>query len=192
MSAATTASADLYDRHLRPFAAGLVLALLAALFSVGVGLAFGAAEDSLKQGLEASGQAALADVYGGDEAKMKAVTAKSWSYYKRAHLHAGAMSTAALASIFLLAFVGGPRRLAQLAAIGLGFGALGYGVFWLLAGQMAPGLGGTGAAKEALEWLALPSTGGYALGMLVTLALLVRRIAGGKAQADATPERRAA
>lgn len=174
---ATPASFEVFDRHLRPLGLGLLLALLAGLLGVGVGVAFGAAEDALKQDLDARGRAALVEKYGGDEAAMKAVTAKSWAYYKRAHLHGGAMSAGALTGIFVLAFVGGPRRLSQAAAFGLGFGALGYSVFWLLAARMAPGLGGTDAAKAALEWLALPSSGAYGLGMLLVTAFLVHRLA---------------
>ncbi len=168
---------DPFDRHFRPLGLGLVLALLAGLFGIALGVAFGAAEDSLKGGLEASGRAVLAEAYKGDDGALKAVLAKSWTYYKRAHLHAGAMGAGALTAIFVLAFAGGPRRLLQAAAIGLGFGALGYGLFWFLAGWMAPGRGGTDAAKAALEWLALPSAGAYGLGMLLTLVMLVRRLA---------------
>jgi len=172
---------DIFESHLRPLGLGLILALLAGLLNIGLGIAFGAFEPSLKDGLEESGRAALVEKYGGDEAKMKAVTSKAWVYFQRAHLHGGAMSTSALACILLLAFARGPRRVMQGAAFGLGFGALGYGIFWLLAGKMAPGLGGTGAAKDALEWLALPSTGLYALGTGVTVVFVGLRLLG-KAQ----------
>lgn len=174
---------DVFDHHLRPVGLGLALALLASLFGIALGVAFGAAEESLKAGLEASGKAALAEVYQGDDGAMKAVLAKSWAYYKRAHLHAGAMGAGALAAIFVLALAGGPRRLLQGAAFGLGAGALGYALFWLLAGVTAPGLGSTDAAKAALEWLALPSAGAYGLGMLLAFVLLVRRLLRGGATA---------
>ena len=35
-----------------------------------------------------------------------------------------------------------------------GLGSLGYGLFWLLAGALAPGMGSTGAAKEAVGLIA--------------------------------------
>ena len=56
-------------------------------------------------------------------------------------------------------------------ATALGLGALGYPIFWLLAGLRATGLGGTGAAKETLEWLALPAAGMLLLGFLAVLTL---------------------
>ena len=40
----------------------------------------------------------------------------------------------------------------------MGLGSLGYSMFWMLAGMRAPGLGSTGAAKESLEWLAVPTS----------------------------------
>lgn len=179
---------DIFDAHLRPLGLGLIFALLAGLFNIGVGVAFGAFEQKMKDGLEESGRAVLVEKYGGDEAKMKAVTAKSLVYYQRAHLHGGGTGATALACILLLAFAGGPRRLAQVTAFGLGFGALGYSVSWLIAGRLAPGLGGTGAAKDAIEWLALPSVGLYAVGTGVTILIvglrLLRRASPPAAEAD--------
>jgi len=34
-----------------------------------------------------------------------------------------------------------------------GLGSLGYGVFWLLAAMLAPGMGSTHAAKESVAWI---------------------------------------
>jgi hypothetical protein len=82
--------------RLRPLAPGLILALLTLCFGFGLGGAFGAIEDSLKEGLSSSAEAALDSVYGGDRAKMDAVVKKSWVYYKRAHLHANGLGTSAL------------------------------------------------------------------------------------------------
>ena len=55
-------------------------------------------------------------------------------------------------------------------------GALGYSVFWLLAGLRAPGLGGTGPAKESLAWLAFPSAGLLLLGVVALIVLVVRQL----------------
>jgi len=165
------------DEHfytqLRPLRHGLALALAALLFGFGLGIVFGAAEDSLKEGLAEDGRAALEERYGGDEAAMEKVTAKAWTYYKRAHLHAGGMGAAALALILFLSFLGYPRRSKSMIAIFLGAGALGYPVFWLLAATRAPGMGGTGAAKESLQWLAIPSSGLFVIGTLATAGILV-------------------
>lgn len=152
---------------------GVVLVLLTFLFGFGLGGAFGAAEDSLKGGLKKSAEKVLDSVYKGDAANMKAVISKSWTYYKRAHLHAGAMGSAALSMILLLALLAGREKLKGLIAFLFGFGGLGYSVFWLLAGCRAPALGGTDVAKESLTWLAIPSSGGFILALLLTLVVFV-------------------
>jgi multisubunit Na+/H+ antiporter MnhB subunit len=59
-------------------------------------------------------------------------------------------------------------------SIALGIGALGYSVFWLWAGFRAPGLGSTGAAKESLAWLAMPSSGIFVLATAVVALRCIR------------------
>ena len=157
--------------RLRPLSVGIVLSLFAVLLGFGLGGAFGAAEDSFKGNLKESAAAVLDTTYGGDQAKADAVVSKSWSYLKRAHLHAGAIGTAALVMVMLLAMLGPPTRTTQVVSVALGLGSILYPVFWLLAGFKAPGLGGTGAAKDALEWLAIPGAGALLLGTLGTLIL---------------------
>jgi hypothetical protein len=41
------------------------------------------------------------------------------------------------------------------------------------AGFRAPGLGSTGAAKESLKWLAMPSSGAFVLATVAVLGLLI-------------------
>jgi hypothetical protein len=150
---------------IKPFALALALSVLAIFLGFAMGGAFGAIEDTLKENLKISGESVLASAYNGDEAEMKKVVDKSWSYMKRAHMHWGAIGTAALAQILLLtALGGGALRYRQAAAYLLGLGAVGYGWFWLLAAQAAPGLGSTGAAKEAYAWLGFPSAGACLVG----------------------------
>jgi hypothetical protein len=161
-----------FYENLRPLRHGLGLALLALLFGFGMGIVFGAAEDSIKAGLEEDGRAALQSHYGGDEAAMKKVTSKAWSYMKRAHLHAGGMGAAALGLILLLSFLGHPTRGKSMIAIFIGIGALAYPVFWMLAAFAAPGMGSTGAAKESLAWLALPSSSLFVIGAVATTGIL--------------------
>lgn len=160
-----------FQEGLRTVRWGLILSMLAIAFGFGLGGAFGAAEDSLKGYLQSQGEAALESVYAQDSEKMQAVVNKSWSYFKRAHMHGGGIGTATLALSLLLAGLGGAGALRAAAAAGMGLGALGYSVFWLLAGMRAPSLGSTGAAKESLSWLAIPSAGLILLGLLLTLIL---------------------
>ena len=63
--------------------------------------------------------------------------------------------------------------------------ALGYPLFWMLSALRAPGMGGTGAAKESLQWLALPSSGLCCLGLLA-VAVITGRALFGKPHADAS------
>lgn len=153
----------------KPVAAGACLSLLAIIFGFGLGGAFGAAEDAVKKRLESSGAAVLETVYKGDAAAKDAVVKKSWQYLIRAHLHAGAIGTASLASIatmILLTPLGPP---AQASALAFGAGALLYSSFWLIAGFLAPGMGSTGAAKESLSFIAIPGAGLCLIGAFGTL-----------------------
>lgn len=158
----------------KPVAAGACLSLLAILFGFSLGGAFGAVEDAFKARLAASGNAVLETVYKGDAAAKDAVVRKSWDYLIRAHLHAGAIGTASLASIAMLILVCPLTVPAQLSAAAFGAGALVYSGFWLLAGFMAPGLGSTGAAKKALEFMAIPGAGLSMLGAAGTLFCVVK------------------
>jgi hypothetical protein len=167
---------DFARERLRPLAPGILLAIASIAFGFGLGIAFGAAEDDLKDHLHESAQVVLESVYAGDESQAKPVVKKSWTYFKRAHLHANALGTTALAVSLLLALLGPPGVLARLSSFGLGAGALFYGACWLFAGLMAPGLGSTSAAKESLAWLAIPSSGACVAGLAGALICLLRAI----------------
>jgi hypothetical protein len=95
--------------------------------------------------------------------------AKSWEYLKRAHLHGGGIGGASLAAIAILLLTTKLGRMAQYSAAAFGAGALIYAVFWLAAGFSAPGMGSTGAAKEAFEWIAVPGAGLAILGAVGTM-----------------------
>ncbi len=162
--------------HLRILAPGLFLALAAILFGFVLGGAFGAAEDSLKGHLRASADAVFDTVYESSEEKRDAVVSKSWTYTKRAHLHGGAIGSAALSSILLLALLGNPGLREKVSAIAFGAGSLIYSVFWIAAGLTAPSLGSTGEAKEALGYLAIPGAGLCLVGLLGTLLSAIVRL----------------
>lgn len=160
---------------LRAAAPGLILAVLTLLFGQGMGIVFGLNEEVIKSRLEHSAVAVRDTVYHADDAAIAAVLDKSWTYMQRAHLHAGGMGTTALALIVLVSLLGASQRVTTTIGVGLGAGGLGYSLFWMWAGFRAPGLGGTGAAKESLEWLAMPSSGAFVLATLVVLINTVVR-----------------
>ncbi len=155
---------------------GLVLSLLTILFGFGLGGVFGAAEKNVKGHLKAQGQSVLDTVYKGDTAAMEKVTKKSWVYFKRAHLHANGLGAIALVVIVLLAFMQAPSWLKAIVAACLGAGSLGYSLFWMFAALTAPGLGSTGAAKEALRLLAIPSTGLCIIGLIAVLLIVLKTL----------------
>lgn len=161
-------------QHLRISRWGLVLALLTILAGFSLGGIFGAFEDPLKANLAARADEVRDTVYAGDTAKIKSVLDKSWSYTKRAHMHGGGIGTAALGLILLLAALRRPTvRMRQAASLALGVGGLGYSMFWLVAAFRAPGMGGTGLAKEALSWMAIPSAGLLILGLVGVIGLTI-------------------
>jgi len=165
---------DFARERLRPLAPGILLAFASIAFGFGLGVAFGAAEDDLKDHLRESAQTVLESVYAGDETQAQSVVGKSWTYFKRAHLHANGLGTTALVASLLLALLGPPGVLARLSSFGLGAGALFYAAYWLFAGLMAPGLGSTSAAKESLAWLAIPSSGACVAGLAGALICAIR------------------
>jgi len=57
-----------------------------------------------------------------------------------------------------------------------GFGGLGYGLFWLFAGFLAPGMGSTGAAKDAVGLLAQASAGSFYIAALALFGALGYRV----------------
>ncbi|MDX6769618.1 MAG: hypothetical protein SF051_08810 [Elusimicrobiota bacterium] len=158
----------------RAHAAGLLLALTAVLFGFALGGAFGAAEAPIKKRLADSGDAVVATVYNGDAVAKDAVVKKSWEYLQRAHLHGGAIGTAAAVAILALLLLCPPRPVEKASAVAFGAGALLYSLFWLLAGFKAPGMGSTGAAKEALSFIAIPGAGLCLLGLLGTIVSVAK------------------
>ncbi|QDT00457.1 hypothetical protein [Adhaeretor mobilis] len=162
--------------NLRPLAPGIILALLSIAFGFLLGGAFGAAEDSIKGHLRSSADPVFETVYQSDASKRDAVLSKSWEYMKRAHLHGGAIGAAALASIVLLGLSGSTGLLERTSAAAFGAGSLLYSGFWLVAGLAAPSVGSTGAAKEALSFLAIPGAGLCLLGIGGTLLSVLRQL----------------
>ncbi len=163
-----------FPQRLRDSRYGVTLAALTILLGFSLGGVFGAFEDSLKSDLTERAKTAPAEVYAGDAVRMKAVTDKSFNYYKRSHLHGGAIGAAALGLMLLLALLRRPNAMVrQACSLALGAGGFGYSLFWMLAARAAPSLGSTDAAKESLGWLAIPSAGLLLLGLTAVLVLTV-------------------
>lgn len=168
----TSSSTQGFSSNLRAASVGLLFAILTILFGQGMGVVFGLNEDAIKDQLKSDAVAVQETIYNNDEAAMKKVTDKSWTYMKRAHLHAGGMGTTAIALVVVLCLIGASHKATFILSLLLGVGGLGYSIFWMWAGFRAPGLGSTGAAKESLELLAMPSSGGFVVATIVVFVLL--------------------
>lgn len=161
---------------LRLAAFGMALAILTLLFGQGMGIVFGLNEDIIKGRLAAATVETREAVYLNDDVAVKAVLDKSWNYMQRAHLHAGGMGTTAVALIILICLLPGSARAILPISIGLGAGGLGYSIFWMWAGFRAPALGSTGAAKESLRWLAMPSSGAFVVATISVFVLVIFKL----------------
>jgi hypothetical protein len=175
MSTTLFAPSATREQLIRAVLPGLLLATLTLLLGFGLGVVFGLNEDAITSRLAATAAAAPPAVYQGDAAKVQAVLSKSWTYLQRSHLHAGALGTTAVALTMVVVLIGVRDALARVVSIALGVGGLGYSLFWVLAGARAPALGSTGAAKESLAWLAIPSSGLVVAGTLSVAVLLILR-----------------
>jgi hypothetical protein len=163
-------------RHFHAALPGLLFAVLTLLFGFGLGTVFGLNEEIIKVRLKASATEVRESVYRGDDAAIKTVLDKSWVYMQRAHLHAGGLGATAVGLILLVSLISTSPRLTRAISLGLGLGGLGYSIYWLWAGFRAPALGGTGAAKESLKWLAIPSSGAVVIATVAVAVLLISMI----------------
>ena len=155
---------------------GVLVAIIAILYGGLMGLSFGCCEESIKRTLNANAQEVMAGKYEGDQAKANKVVKKSWVYMKRAHLHSQAMGVISIAFSFLVAWLAYPAKAQVAISLLSGFGALGYGFFWMLSGYLAPGMGSTGAAKESVGLIAQTSGGAFFVAGLMLFSILVYRM----------------
>ena len=162
--------------QLQPALPGILFAVLTLLYGFGIGIVFGLNEDLIKDHLKDSAVEVQDSVYEGDAAAMKPILSKSWAYMKRAHLHAGGLGASAIGLILLVGHLGVSAALSRAISLGLGVGGLGYSIFWMCAGFRAPALGSTGAAKESLAWLAMPSSGAVVVATFAVALLVLVRI----------------
>ncbi len=155
---------------------GVTLALIAILFGGGLGLSFGCCEDSIKDSFKSSAKAALADKYKGDASAAKKVVKKSWVYFKRAHLHSQTMGVISLVFSLIVAWLQFNPKFQIGISILSGLGSLGYGIFWLLAGILAPGMGSMGAAKESVGLIAQVSGASFFIAGVGLFALTIHKM----------------
>lgn len=136
---------------------GVGIAMLAILFGGSMGLSFGCCEDFYKKTFKDNANAVLEEKYNNDKSKADKVKKKSWIYMKRAHLHSLTMGVISIVLSLVVAGLAFPPSLQFTVSFLSGLGALGYGLFWMIAGFLAPGLGSTAIAKDTIGLLAQAS-----------------------------------
>lgn len=150
---------------------GILIAMMAILFGGVLGISFGGWEGEIKGFLKSQ-------AYSGDQEehnvlKVQKILDKSWIYIKRAHLHSQTMGVIAITFSLLAAFFKIPVSIQWTVSLLSGLGSLGYGIFWLAAGLLAPSMGGTHQAKEAVGLIAQVSGASFMVaGVLVFAGLL--------------------
>ena len=157
---------------------GVLVAMMSILFGGSMGLSFGCCEDNIKGIFKGNAEKALSGVYGGDQAKAEEVVKKSWVYMKRAHLHSQTMGVISIAFSLLVAWLSFPAHAQMGISLLSGLGSLGYGIFWLLSGFLAPGMGSTGAAKESVALIAQASGGAFFVAGVTLFGLLAYKMFG--------------
>ena len=155
---------------------GVLVAMVAILFGGSLGLSFGCCEDDIKGVLKGSAEKVLSGVYGDDQAKADKVVKKSWVYMKRAHLHSQTMGVISIAFSLLVAWLSFPAHAQMGISLLSGLGSLGYGIFWLLSGFLAPGMGSTGAAKESIALIAQASGAAFFIAGVSLFGFLTYRM----------------
>jgi len=155
---------------------GVLVAMIAILFGGVMGLSFGCCEDTIKDIFKVDAEDALSEVYQGDQAKAKKVIKKSWVYMKRAHLHSQTMGVISIVFSLLVAWLNFPVFAQLVVSLLSSLGSLGYGVFWLVAGFLAPGMGSTGAAKESVALIAQASGGAFFVAGVILFGLIAYKM----------------
>ena len=161
---------------------GVILALLSILFGGGLGLGFGCCEDFFKQSFKNNATFVLEEKYNNDQSKADKVAKKSWIYMKRAHLHSLTMGVISIVLSLVVACLAFPPKLQIGISFLSGLGAIGYGLFWLLAGFRAPSLGSTDLSKESVGLLAQISTVSFMIAAITLLGMFGYRVFAKKGQ----------
>ncbi|MBR9729147.1 hypothetical protein ACFOD0_16780 [Shewanella intestini] len=158
--------------NIKPIRIGIMLCLVTILFGYILGGAFGAANSTIKGYFHQQVYVTHAQNFTSEQDKVTAYN-KAKAYIKRAHLHSGAIGSAALVTILALGFCGVSERKKKLTSIMIGFGASGYGVFvWTLMALMTPMIGKS-AAHELVAVLAIPTGLALVVGTIVTMIFVM-------------------
>ena len=158
---------------IKPVKTGLILRLITILFGFSIGALFGAKNKEMKAYFHEQAYVVNAATFPKAE-DQELHYSKAKDYLKRAHLHAGAIGTAGLATLLLLSLLNVSDKKKKVTSLLVGVGASGYGIgVWTLMAFATPILGKHGA-HETLAWLAIPTGLSLMLGTAITLYFLIK------------------
>ena len=144
---------------------GLSLSMLLLVFGVGMGIAFGAFEDTFKDFI-AQGIAANPDLHDGKS------QSKIWRYAQRAHFHATGIGAFSLVLMLLVLFSSLRDSMKTVASTLIGLVAL-YPLAWFTMFLLSPSLGRSAAHHHIItESFTYIGTGGLLLGLFILMANL--------------------
>lgn len=151
--------------NLSPVKVGLSISLLLLIFGIGMGIAFGVAEDSFKD-FVAQGIAANPELH--DEKS----SSKIWRYAQRAHFHATGISSFSLVLIMIVLLSNMKTGIKAFSSTAISLIGL-YPMSWLTMFFLSPSLGRSAAhghfITEALTYIGV---GGLIVGMAILLGNL--------------------
>ena len=151
--------------NLSPVKVGLGISLLLLIFGIGMGIAFGVAEDSFKN-FVTQGITANPDLH--DENS----SSKIWRYAQRAHFHATGISSFSLVLIMIVLFSNMKTGIKAIASTAISFIGL-YPLSWLTMFFLSPSLGRNVAHHHFItEALTYIGVGGLIVGMTILLGNL--------------------
>ncbi|PLY07035.1 MAG: hypothetical protein C0625_07520 [Arcobacter sp.] len=144
---------------------GLLITLLSLIFSIGMGITFGAKEEVFKNYISKN-----VAMY--PEVHDKKSTAKIWRYAQRAHFHAGGIASYSLALLLIILLSKMKDSYKRLSSTLIGIGTL-YPFAWYSIYVMAPIIG-RGAAKHHIltESIVYISVGSVIIGTVILFGSL--------------------
>ena len=155
---------------------GLAFAMSSILFGGLLGMSFGCCEDTYKDTFKKNANSVLKEKYNNNQSKVNKVLKKSWVYMKRAHLHSLTMGVISIVISLIAAGLAFPPLLQTVISLLSGLSSIGYGLFWLMAGFLAPSMGSTGAAKETVGLLGQVSTLSFMIAVASLFFMFVYKV----------------
>jgi len=157
---------------LSPVKTGISIVLLLLVFGIGMGIAFGIAEDTFKD-FVAQGVAANPDLHDSKS------TSKIWRYAQRAHFHATGISAFALVLIMIVLFSSMRTKMKSIASILISLISL-YPLAWFTMFILSPSLGRSAAHHHIVtELFTYIGTGGLLLGLAMLMGNIFLGLFGG-------------